>query len=72
MAYTPELSRQESATLRRLAWFHGQPMTKTLEMVVEEFAIQSTKKEPGAVCLKCKDSSRCDSCIFSSHSRHHE
>ena len=69
MAYTPELSSQGSAILRRLAWFKGQPMTKTLEMVVEEFAIQRAQKEPGAVCLKCKDNSRCDGCVFGSHTR---
>ena len=69
MAYTPELSRQGSATLRRLAWFHGQPMTRTLERIVIEFAKQRAQKGAGAVCLKCRDNSRCDSCVFYSHTR---
>ena len=69
MAYTPELSRQGSATLRRLAWFHGQPMTRTLERIVLEYARNSTKNEPEAVCSKCRDNSRCASCVFSSRSR---
>ncbi len=69
MAYTPELSRQGSATLRRLAWFHGQPMTRTLERIVMEFAKHSTQNNPGVVCLKCRDNSRCDGCVFCSHTR---
>jgi len=35
MAYTPELSYRGSATLRRLAWLRGKPMTKTLEALLE-------------------------------------
>ena len=38
MAYTPELSQSGSATLRRLAWFLGKPMTHSLEMLVETTA----------------------------------
>ena len=72
MAYTPELSSQGSAIVRRLAWFHGQPMTRTLEQIVIEFAKQRAKKRPGAVCLKCRDNSRCDGCVFGSHTRIHE
>jgi hypothetical protein len=69
MAYTPELSRQGSATLRRLAWFQGRPMTRTLERIVIESAETSARSDPGAVCLKCRDNSRCDSCVFGSQSR---
>jgi len=35
MAYTPELSYRGSCTLRRLAWFRGKPMTRTLEALLE-------------------------------------
>ncbi len=69
MAYTPELSDQGSATLRRLAWFHGLPMTRTLERIVIEFAKQRAQNGPGAVCSKCRDNSRCDGCVFCSHTR---
>ena len=69
MAYTPELSRQGSAILRRLAWFHGQPMTRTLEQIVMEFAKQRAQNNPRAVCSKCRDNSRCDGCVFGSHTR---
>jgi len=50
MAYTPELSYRGSATLRRLAWFRGKPMTRTLEALL--------------VCAKCKDNSACEDCAF--------
>ena len=64
MAYTPELSMIGSATLRRLSWFQGQPMTKTLEMLVASVAEQSAQNEPGAVCSACKDQSKCPVCAF--------
>ena len=35
MAYTPEQSYRGSASLRRLAWFRGKPMSKTLEALLE-------------------------------------
>ena len=38
MAYTPELSQEGSATLRRLAWSLNKPMTQTLEIIVEDYA----------------------------------
>jgi len=61
MAYTPELSQEGSANLRRLAWSLNKPMTKTLEIVVEEF---SKAKEPEQVCLLCRDKTKCDHCLF--------
>ena len=63
MAYTPELSARGSATLRRLAWHQGQPMTKTLERLVAEAAQHS---KPGTVCCACKDKSKCSICKFNS------
>ena len=64
MAYTPELSLRGSATLRRLAWFLNKPMTKTLEMVMELVAIQTTNAKSGAVCASCRDATKCASCGF--------
>jgi len=65
MAYTPELSQSGSATLRRLAWFWGEPMTKSLEMLVEKTARQLSKKNAaGKVCSKCRDNSICETCPF--------
>ena len=64
MAYTPELSHRGSATLRRLAWFRGKPMTKTLEALLEATGRTMADMRPGEVCAKCKDDSACDECAF--------
>ena len=64
MAYTPELSYRGSATLRRLAWFRGKPMTKTLEALLEATGRTMAGIRPGEVCAKCKDSSTCEECAF--------
>jgi hypothetical protein len=61
MAYTPELSQEGSATLRRLAWSLNKPMTQTLEIVIEDYA---KTQEPEHVCLVCRDKTKCDSCVF--------
>ena len=64
MAYTPELFYRGSATLRRLAWFRGKPMTKTLETLLEATGRMMAEIRPGEVCAKCKDDSACDECSF--------
>ena len=64
MAYTPELSYRGTATLRRLAWFRGKPMTKTLEALLEATGRTMAELRPGEVCAKCKDDSACDECAF--------
>lgn len=47
MAYTPELSQLGSATLRRLAWYMGKPMTKSLERLIEMTAMKMAEVKPG-------------------------
>ena len=64
MAYTPELSYRGSATLRRLAWLRGKPMTRTLEALMEATGRMMAEVRPGEVCAKCKDSSTCEECSF--------
>ena len=64
MAYTPELSYRGSATLRKLAWFRGKPMTKTLEALLEATGRTMAEVRPGEVCAKRKDSSTCEECAF--------
>ena len=64
MAYTPELSYRGSATLRRLAWFREEPMTKTLEALLEATGRTMAEIRAGEVCAKCKDSSTCEECAF--------
>ena len=47
MAYTPELYQRGSATLRRLAWFRGKPMSKTLETLLEATGRTMAEIRPG-------------------------
>jgi len=61
MAYTPELSRYQSCTLRRIAWAIDLPMTKTLSAVIEYVGNVIDNKR---VCAACKDKSRCMTCAF--------
>ena len=64
MAYTPDLSYRGSATLRRLAWFRGKAMTKTLEALLEATGRTMAEIRSGEVCAKCKDDSTCVECAF--------
>ena len=61
MAYTPELSDTGSATLRRIAWSLGKPMTQTINAIFEYLPKFFDKNE---VCRCCKDPSRCNTCKF--------
>lgn len=61
MAYTPELSQQHSATLRRIAWSCQMPMTKTLASIFDHLGATLDK---GKICEACKDKSFCGSCVF--------
>ena len=64
MAYTLELSQLGSATLRRLAWYMGKPMTKSLEELIGFMAIKMAEIRPDEVCSKCRDNSICEICPF--------
>jgi hypothetical protein len=70
MAYTPELSYRGSCTLRRLAWFRGKPMTRTLEALLEATARMMAEIRPGEVCAKCRDNSACEWCAFQPPAKH--
>ena len=61
MAYTPELSKESSCTLRRIAWALGMPMTKTSEslMGLLPYFLDARK-----VCAKCRDKTKCKECAF--------
>ena len=61
MAYTPELSRENSGTLRRIAWALEMPMTKALEALFDHIGkVMDSKK----VCDACRDKSFCEQCVF--------
>ena len=61
MAYTPELSKSSSATLRRIAWALNQPMTKTMNVIFIKLPDLMDRKK---VCESCKDPSACNICGF--------
>jgi len=61
MAYTPELTRHHSTTLRRIAWAMGIPMTKAIG---EVFDYLGSTLDPGKVCSACRDKSQCPRCVF--------
>ena len=61
MAYTPELTREYSGTLRRIAWALEMPMTKALEAVFDHIGKDIENKK---VCNACRDKSFCEQCVF--------
>ena len=61
MAYTPELSLQGSSILRRIAWSLNLPMTRTIEVMVEQYA---KTMDSYTVCGACKDKTKCSECLF--------
>ena len=67
MAYTPELSQIGSAILRRLAWYMGKPITKSLGKLIELPAMKMAEVRPGEVCKGCRDDSICEVCPFKPH-----
>jgi hypothetical protein len=60
MAYTPELTLDHSATLRRIAWAMGMPMTA----IGEVFDYMGNTLDPGKICSACRDKTKCHSCSF--------
>jgi hypothetical protein len=66
MGYTPELSDYHSATLRRIAWALGKPMTKTIETLFDNLDLTV---DPAKICERCRDKSHCDSCYFKSREK---
>ena len=61
MAYTPELSQRSSATLRRIAWALGIPMTQAIERVMEG-SVHTVDRNK--ICVSCKDTTKCEGCAF--------
>lgn len=61
MAYTPELSTQQSQALRRIAWALGVPMTKAMTRLFET-VIDTIDAD--LVCAGCRDKSICQTCEF--------
>lgn len=60
-SYSPQLSAQVSATIRRLAWSMDKPMTQAISALV--FALPAII-DHSKICMSCKDKSDCKACIF--------
>jgi len=67
MAYTPELTREHSSTLRRIAWAMEMPMTRAL---AEVFDYLGSILDPDAICSACRDKTRCTTCSFNRKGGH--
>ena len=61
MAYTPELTYEDSCTLRRIAWALETPMTKAISLIFEHLG---KTLDANKVCEKCRDKTRCEGCAF--------
>jgi hypothetical protein len=61
--YTPQLSNPSVISLRRLAWAMGTPMGAALNRVIR---LMPAIVDPALVCQRCRDKSKCSSCVFSS------
>jgi recombinational DNA repair protein RecR len=62
--YSPQLSAEASASIRRLAWSMDKPMTKAIEKLI--MALPAII-DPTKICLACQDKTDCKACIFSRH-----
>jgi hypothetical protein len=66
MAYTPELSDSASATLRRIAWAVGKPMTQTMNAIFMNLPNIIGKE---TVCPSFRDTTLCEICGFGQTTR---
>ena len=65
MAYTPELSDAGSATLRRISWAVGKPMTQTMKAIFIKLPSMCDKQK---ICECCMDQTACGYCGFGTES----
>ena len=59
--YSPQFSDSASITIRRFAWALGIPMTAAVDRIIK---LLPTMYDPGSVCLRCKDQTKCNLCGF--------
>ena len=59
--YTPQFSETASVTVRRLTWAMGIPMTKAVELIINELSLIFSSS---VICPKCQDSTKCQTCAF--------
>ena len=61
MSYIPELSKEYSGALRRIAWALKMPMSKALMDIFDHVGSVIEKEK---VCASCQDKTFCDRCLF--------
>jgi hypothetical protein len=60
--YTPQFSDFASISVRRLAWALESTMPAAVNRLV---SLLPAMYDPGLVCRRCKDASKCRYCAFS-------
>lgn len=61
MAYTPELTYENSCILRRIAWSLDKNMKYTIQLVISDYAKGLNAED---ICTACKDPTKCNTCPF--------
>jgi hypothetical protein len=59
--YTPQFSTPATIAVRRLAWAMDCQMTQAIDKMIR---LLPEVFDSGIVCRRCKDSSKCQSCVF--------
>jgi recombinational DNA repair protein RecR len=59
--YSPQFSEKATVSVRRLAWAMGKPMPAAVDLMVR---LLPSILDPAKVCLSCKDTTKCQACIF--------
>jgi recombinational DNA repair protein RecR len=67
--YSPQFSALAAVSVRRLAWALGVPMTATVDTMIK---LIPSLVDPSKVCLSCKDTSKCQACVFCTQPASHE
>jgi recombinational DNA repair protein RecR len=62
--YTPQFSDSASISIRRLAWALNSNMPAAVNRLIQ---LLPSLFEPGLICQRCKDQSKCRLCAFSKH-----
>jgi hypothetical protein len=59
--YTPQFSTPAAIAVRRLAWAMDRNMIQAIDRIIQLLPAMFDSFE---VCLRCKDRSKCDVCVF--------
>ncbi len=60
--YSPQISMDASRLLRRLAWYHKKPMSKTIEELIFKATMAVASED---ICAACKGTAeQCEECLI--------